>query len=467
MQRSGLGDQKLSDSDTPIDIEDIANLLEYREFKRLRSIFKEHEVADIAEVLSEVELEASIALFRLIPRAERSNMFAHLNVDRQKDLLEELPDVIVSALLNEMDPDDRTSLFESLGEDTRDLALLKMSPEERKVAWQLLGYPEGSVGRIMTPDFLTLNVNMSVSHALKFIHWSTALPVEFLSHLFITADDASLIGEVSLATLVVCDPPHTPVASIMKKNHVKLSPYDDAERAVELFRRYDHHYIPVVDEGRRVIGMVTSDDVFGLAEEEATEDIQQFGGHGALEDSYFNTPLFTMLRKRAGALAVLFVSGFLTSEALRSYNDALSQWGFLSFFIPLIMASGGNSGTQAASLIIRGLAINEFRPADSFKILRREIVIGVILGLFLASLWWARAYLMDLSPQITVVVGSTIIGVVIFGVVAGAMLPFLFRLVRLDPAVVSSPFISTLVDVMAILIFLNIAILVFKYFGTS
>ena len=161
------------------------------------------------------------------------------------------------------------------------------------------------------------------------------------------------------------------------------------------------------------------------------------------------------------------MSGFLTSEALRSYNSALTQWSFLSFFIPLIIASGGNSGTQAASLIIRGLAINEFKNKDSLNILRKEILIGVILGLFLAALWCVRAYFMELSPQVTFVVGSSIVGVVIFGVVSGAMLPFLFRMLRLDPAVVSSPFISTLVDVMGILIFLNIAILIFKYFGIS
>ena len=275
----------------------LSSLLEYRDFKKLRTLLKEHEVADVAEILSELAVVESIALFRLVPRNRRSNLFAHLSVERQNLLIEELPDVIVAALLNEMDPDDRTSLLESLGEEIRDVILLKMSPEERKVAWQLLSYPEGSVGRVMTPDFLTLNVNMNVSQALKFIHWSTALPVEFLNHLFITADDGSLIGEVSLATLVVCDPPNLPIIDVMKKNYINLSPYDEAERAVELFRKYDHHYIPVVDDSKRMIGIVTSDDVFDLAEEEATEDIQQFGGHGALEHAYFQTPLFTMLKK--------------------------------------------------------------------------------------------------------------------------------------------------------------------------
>jgi magnesium transporter len=318
----------------------------------------------------------------------------------------------------------------------------------------------------MTSDFLTLSQGMDVSSALKMIHWSRALPEEFLHYLFVTGDDGVLIGEASLASLVSCDPSSTLIRDMMKKSHVSLSPFDPQQRAVELFRKYDHLYIPVVDQQRKIVGIVTADDVFEVAEEEATEDIQQFGGHGALEDGYFQTPLFTMFRKRAGALAVLFVSGFLTSEALRVYHDTLSQWGFLTFFIPLIIASGGNSGTQAASLIIRGLAINEFTARDSKRILFKEILVGILLGLILAFLWCIRAYFMELSGPVTLTVSLSIIAIVLFGVIAGSMLPFFFRAVKLDPAVVSSPFISTLVDVTGILIFLNLAILIFNYFGT-
>jgi magnesium transporter len=445
----------------------LRSLLSFRDFKAIRSLLKEQELADIAEVLSELNVSECLGVLRLVPRQDRATVFSHIDHDRQKTLVSTLPDLIMIPLLNDMEPDDRTALLEDIEDELRDRILLKLSPEEREVASQLLSFPEDSVGRMMTPDFMTLKADMSVSQALKYIHWNTSLPAEFLHHLFVTEDSGMLLGEVSLGSLVICDPPNLLVSDVMGKNHVNLSPYDDAYRAVELFRKYDHLYIPVIDNERKMIGIVTSDDVFDLAEEEATEDIQQFGGHAALEDSYFATPVFTMFRKRAGALAVLFVGGFLTSEAMQAYNDILAHWSFLAFFVPLIIASGGNSGTQAASLIIRGLAINEFEGSDTLDIFKKELLIGVILGLFLTLLWCIRAYITDISLPVSIAVGISIIFTVIFGVVSGAMLPFLFRVLRLDPAVVSSPFISTLVDVTGILIFLNVAILVFRYFGVA
>ncbi len=443
----------------------VADLIESREFKKLRALLKEMDDADVAELLSQLDIAECVASLRFVARDRRPILFSEMEIERQQELIEELPDVMSSSLLNEMEPDDRTKLFESLPQDICDVLLQKLDPEERAIANQLLSYPEDSVGRLMTPDFLALNERMDVLSALKSIHWSRALPEDFLHYLFVTDEDGKLKGEASLASLVVCDPPSTLIREMMKRSHVSLSPYDPRQRAVELFRKYDHHYIPVVDQDNKIIGIVTADDVFEVAEEEATEDIQQFGGHGALEDSYFQTPLLTMLKKRAGALAILFVSGFLTSEALRIYHDTLAQWTFLTFFIPLIIASGGNSGTQAASLIIRGLAINEFSLRDSGKILCKEIVIGIILGLILASLWCIRAYVMNMSVPQTLIVGISIVCIVLFGVIAGSMLPFFFSAIRLDPAVVSSPFISTLVDVTGILIFINVAIWIFRCFG--
>jgi magnesium transporter len=444
----------------------VEDLLENHSFKELRGLLKEKEVADLADIFSNLDIAECIAALRLISRERRPSLFSDLEFDRQQELIEELPDVMSSSLLNEMEPDNRTKLLESLPQDICDVLLLKLSPQEREIASQLLSYPEDSVGRLMTSDFLTLNENMDVSSALKQIQWSRALPEEFLHYLFVTGADGKLIGEASLASLVVCDPPSALIRDMMKKTHVSLSPFDPQQRAVELFRKYDHLYIPVIDQNKKIIGIVTADDVFEVAEEEATEDIHQFGGHGALEEGYFQTPMFTMFRKRAGALAVLFVSGFLTSEALRVYHDTLSQWGFLTFFIPLIIASGGNSGTQAASLIIRGIAINEFSLKDSWRVLLKEIPVGILLGLILAALWCVRAYFMNLSGPVTLTVSLSIILIVLFGVIAGSMLPFFFRAVRLDPAVVSSPFISTLVDVTGILIFLNLAIVIFNYFGS-
>ena len=250
-----------------LDLDELRKSLNYRDYKTLRQLFKESEIADVAEALSELDMAESIALFRLVPRHNRSKLFSYLSLERQEELLEELPDVIVASLMNEMEPDDRTKLLEDIPLRLRNKILLKLRPEEREVAWQLLSYPENSVGRLMTPDFLALSPEMLVSEALEYIHWSTALPVEDLNYLFVTADDGKLLGEVTLASLVVCDPPSLSVADCMKKSYVSLAPDDEETLAVETFRKYDRHFIPVLDKDSKLIGIVTADDVFDVAED--------------------------------------------------------------------------------------------------------------------------------------------------------------------------------------------------------
>ena len=211
----------------------------------------------------------------------------------------------------------------------------------------------------------------------------------------------------------------------MRKTNIVLEPEQEQNDAVEIFRKYEYTIIPVVNQQRKLIGIVTADDVFDVAEEEATEDIQQFGGHAALEDSYFATPILTMLRKRAGWLAFLFISGFISGEAIRSYEDTLAQWGFLMFFLPIITSAGGNSGTQAASLVIRSLAIKELALKDASKVLLRELVMGVSLGTILATIGYFLALSWGLGTQVGVIVAASLVTVVIFGVISGSMLPFI------------------------------------------
>lgn len=449
----------------PLTTQCILSALDYRDFKFLRACFKDNELADIAEIFSELEISACISLFRLVPRSRRPDLFSYLEFERQEELLEEFPDVLIASLLNEMEPDNRTKLLEELSVEIRNKILLQLDPEERQVAWKLLSYPEDSVGRLMTPDFLALKHDMTVSQALDKIHWNTALPVDYLNYLFVTDHEGVLIGEVSLASLVVCDPRSMQINEIMKKNYVALDPLQEAEEAVEFFRKYDTNFIPVVDEKKKLLGIVTSDDVFDVAEEEATEDIQQFGGHSALEDSYFQTPFFTMVKKRAGWLAFLFVGGFISGEALRGYEDMIAKWSFLVLFLTTINSTGGNSGTQTASLIIRGLAINEISLKDAPRVFRRESLIGITLGFILAFIGGLRALSWNLGLAEAAVIATVVVLVVLIGVVAGSMLPFLFRAVKLDPAVVSSPFISTIMDLTSVILLFNIAKLIMGYFS--
>lgn len=442
-------------------------LYDHENTKMLREVFSNTEEADIAEAFDSLSLEMSVALFRLVKREKRSEVFSLLSFDRQVELLEKLPDEVVSSFLNQMEPDDRTKLLEDLPVTVRNQVLLRLNPEERRIAWRLLSYPEDSVGRLMTPEFMSVQSHMTVGQALDKIRWNDGIPVRYLHYIFILDEHNRLIGEVELGELVTCDPPSTNIQDVATPSTVFLKPESEASDAVEAFRKYDHNYIPVINEQKEIIGVVTADDVFDVAEEEATEDIHQFGGSAALEDSYFLTPFKTMIVKRAGSLAILFLGMLITGAALKHYDKTLNKFTYLVFFLPIVLSSGGNAGTQAASLILRGLAINEMEPRDWWRVLSREVFIGLTLGLMLAIMGYIRAFSWGYDPYIGVIVALTLVAVVTWGAISGSMLPLLFKTTKLDPAVISSPFISTLIDLTGVLVFINIAIWVIDFLGKS
>lgn len=435
----------------------LKSTLDIKDFLSIKDLFKHSEGVDIAQALSELSIMDCIVLFRIVSKTRKSDVFSHLSFERQIQLIENLPEVLVTILLNEMEPDDRTHLLEPLPEELKNKLLLRLSPEQRNVAWRLLSYPEDSVGRLMTPDFMILKDFMTANQSLDYIRWSSELPSEYLNYLFIVDENRRLCGEITLADLVKSDPPTAIVSDIMSYNYIFLEPHVSQEAALEMFKRYDRLVVPVVDEERRVIGIVTADDMFDVAEEEATEDIQQFGGQGALENSYFQTPLGVMIRKRAGWLCLLFLGMLFSGSILRHYEDAVEQLAYLIIFLPMVISAGGNSGTQSASLIIRGIALSEMDERHWRNVFRREVLIGVVLGILLGTLGFFRAFFWNYSLIICFVVFVTLLSVVMFGALSGALLPFVFRKLKLDPAVVSSPFITTIVDLSGIVIFINVA----------
>ena len=436
----------------------LAEALEKKDFRAIKAIFKTLEIADVGDLINDAPLEETPTLFRLVSKTRRASVFSYLIFDVQELMLEELPDGVLTPLVNEMEADDRTRLLEELPFEIRNKILLRLSPEERKIAWQLLSYPEESVGRLMTPDLIEFSPDMKVSDALDLMRWShTNIPEEQLNFLFVTDADGRYVGEVSLARLVTSDPPTKKVSEIMRQKHVTLNPNDDQSQAVDVFRQYDRSYFPVTDDNGILIGIVTADDVFDVAEDEATEDIQQFGGQATLEDSYFETPITTLFKKRAGWLAILFLGGTITSACLKHYEDYTLTMAWLVFFLPLVVSAGGNTGSQSASLVIRGLAVREMEPSDWLRVMWREIVVGLGLGLVLAGLGFARAYVWDLGNAVSIVVGLTVMFIVCFGAVAGAMLPFLFKKAKLDPAVISSPLLAQLIDIVGVVLFYNVA----------
>lgn len=444
-----------------IDNDEIKDALNLRNYKNLRIAFRRAEAADISGAFANIEFPDSVIMFRLIPSSKKATVFANLPLERQNELIEKLPDPLLSTLLNDMEPDDRTQLLENLPFEISNKLLLKLEPDERQVAWKLLSFPEGSVGRITNPDFVSLRGDLKVTEALDFLRWNVKDVEDSIEYLFITDINQVYLGEVKLSTMVLADPPTKKLSEIMTSSYLTLSAFDPTGKAVDFLRKYDRTYYPVLGEKNVLIGVVTADDVFDEAEDDATEEIQQFGGQSTLEASYFQTPFFTLLKKRAGWLVFIFLGEFFTGTVLRNFDAAISQWRFLVYFVPLIVSSGGNSGSQAASLVIRGLAVKEMELKDWRRILTRELLMGLSLGTILGALGYFRALSWGNTPATGLVVLLSLIGCVVFGAVAGSMLPMIIKSAKFDPAVSSSPLIASVVDVCGIWIFFQIATKIF------
>lgn len=443
----------------------LADLVEGRRFEALKRRLAEYGPPDIAEAIDRLSSEQEAVAFRLLPKDTAWQVFEYLSFDAQEHLLRTLSDADAAAILEEMSPDDRTALLEELpGKVTRNLLNL-LSPAERRRAVQLLGYPEDSIGRLMTPDYVRIKPQWTVAEALAHVR-EFGSDSETLNVLYVTAPDGRLIDDLRIRQLLTVDP-ETHIRDLMDDQFVALNVLDDEESAVAAFRKHDRSVLPVVDTSGVLVGIVTVDDVLDLVEREATEDIQKFGAVQALEEPYLDVPIWTMVRKRATWLVILLFGGMLTAEAMSFYEDELASAVVLAIFLPLIIASGGNSGAQAATLITRALALGEVRLGDWWLVMRREVLSGLLLGLVLGSLGFLRIALWALAfgaygeywLLVALTVGVALVGVVVWGSLSGSLLPLLLKRFGADPATSSAPFIATLVDVTGIIIFFSIAML--------
>ena len=443
--------------------EQLGELIEARRLGAVKAAMREHNAPDLAEAIDRLPDQPEALAFRLLPKETAWQVFEYLSFEAQEHLLHTLSDADAAALLEEMAADDRTALFEELpGKVTRRLLNL-LSPAERRIAMQLLGYPEDSIGRLMTPDYVRVKPGWTVAQSLEHIR-VFGRDSETLNVLYVTDVSGVLIDEIRIRQLLTVDP-KTTIAELMDHEFVALNVLDDESEAVEAFRRHDRTALPVVDGAGVLVGIVTVDDVLDVQEREATEDIQMLGAVQALEDPYLQVPIWTMVRKRAIWLVILLFGGMLTAEAMAYYEDELSQAVVLAIFLPLIIASGGNSGSQAATLITRALALGEVRLRDWWRVMRRELVSGLLLGAILGTLGFVRIALWAMAfdaygPHwllVAVTVGVSLAGVVVWGSLSGSLLPLLLKRLGADPATSSAPFIATLVDVTGIIIFFSIA----------
>jgi magnesium transporter len=442
---------------------ELAQCIAERRFDRLKQRLRSGEIPDVAEAIDRLPAEQEAVAFRLLDRDRAFEVFEHLSFDAQEHLLHTLSDADAAAVLEEMSADDRTALLEELPGKVTVRLINLLSAEERATALQLLGYPEDSIGRLMTPDYVRVKPAWTVAEALAHVR-VFGEDSETLNVLYVTGPGGVLIDDLRIRQLLTVDP-ETRVESLMDRAFVALNVLDDQETAVASFRRHDRSALPVVDGAGVLVGIVTVDDVLDVQEREATEDIQMLGGVQALDDPYLQVPVWTMVRKRGVWLVILLFGGMLTAEAMAFYEDELASAVVLAIFLPLIIASGGNSGAQAATLITRALALGEVRLGDWWRVMRRELASGFLLGTILGTLGAARIAVWAVAfgaygehwPKVMLTVGVSLVGVVVWGSLSGSLLPLLLKRLGADPATSSAPFIATLVDVTGIIIFFTIA----------
>ncbi len=450
-------------------IPEIRSLIEARNFAGLREIFRDWPRADVAEVILDLPADDRVIIFRVLPAALAADVFEYLDVEAQQELLRCMAHEQVAAILNEMSPDDRTALLEEMPSATTRQLIRLLTPEERRIAQALLGYPEGSVGRLMTPDFVSVREHWTVKEVLDYVR-EHGRDSETLNFIYVVDDQGKLVDDLRIRNFLL-RPLETRIDEIMDRSYVHLTVNQTQEEALQIFRKYDRAALPVVDSNGALVGIVTQDDMLDVAEEEATEDIQKLGGMEALDEPYTTIPFARMVKKRATWLIILFLGEMLTATAMQGYNSEIEKAAILAMFLPLIISSGGNSGSQATTLVIRAMALGELRLPDWFRVVRKELLSGISLGLILGTIGffritlWQYLHIFDYGKYhwlVAVTVGVALIGVVLWGTISGAMLPFLLRRCGLDPAASSAPFVATLVDVTGLVIYFNVALFILR-----
>ncbi|MFN2373376.1 MAG: magnesium transporter [Cyclonatronaceae bacterium] len=446
---------------------EIQELIEDQNWTGLRESVEDWRIPEIADLLVDLEKTNRILFFRALPKTQMSEVFSHLEPEYQNYLLIELTDEEIQHLLANLAPDDRTTLLSEIPGQITQRLLNLLNPQDLREATKLLGYPEESVGRLMTPDYVAVRAGWTIRESLAHIRKIGKMS-ETINVIYVTDTSWKLLDALDLKLFILTDPDRT-VQDIMDNDFISISAFEDREETVQIMQKYDKLVLPVVDSEGVLIGIVTIDDVLDVAEEEATEDFQKMGGVSALDTPYMAASVWTMFKKRSGWLAVLFLGQMLTTTAMESFEAQLESIIVLALFIPLIISSGGNSGSQATSLIIRAMAVADVNLKDWWIVMRKEAIAGLMLGFFLAFigifrvLSWQWFGFYDYGSEyvlIALTVSVALVGVVSWGSLVGSMLPFVLRGIGFDPATSSAPFVATFVDVTGLLIYFGAAAII-------
>jgi magnesium transporter len=435
--------------------EQLQVLLEEKNFQGAKALLVPVQFADIAEAIEGLPEATQAIAFRLLSKEEAIEVFEYLDPSVQQTLLEDFKRQDVQEIVDHMSPDDRARLFDELPAKIVRRLLQQLSPAERDATALLLGYAPNTAGRIMTPEYLSIKENLTVTQALAQIR-SLANLRETIYYMYVTDDARRLTGILSLRDLIVAQPEQI-IGNIMTRDVVYVNTNTDQEEVARTIQHYDFVAIPVVDTEQRLVGIVTVDDVLDILEQETTEDIYALGGLESGGDNYFQTNLFTVARKRVVWLLVLLVTNSATAAVISNQEEILEQVVALAFFIPLLIDTGGNVGAQSSTVVIRGLNTEDVRPQEAWTVVRREAIAGVLLGAMLGAVVIIWAFFFQGNWGVATTVGISLFFICVLASVSGSALPFLFRALGLDPALMSAPFITTAVDVLGVLIYLNLA----------
>ena len=435
---------------------------------RMPEFLNELNISDVELIITE-NRDRATEIIAMLSVHRAASTFKILELGIQKDIINELAPQKLAALLNELPADDRTAFLEELPpKGVRELIKL-LNPEERKITLSLLGYPEDSVGRLMTPDYIAVQEDWTIAEVLEHIR-EVGQESETIDVIYVINDQGELIDDVRIKEFLL-SPPDRLVSELTDGRYIELNVYDDQEKANQVFKMNNRVALPVVDNNNILIGIVTIDDVLWVANEEFSEDMQKMGGTEALEEPYLEISLFKLFKKRVGWLIVLFLGEMLTATAMASFEHALESALVLSIFVPLIISSGGNTGSQASSLIIQALIVGDVTLKDWWHVMKRELLSGLLLGITLGIIGFSRVIVWaQIFPEVYgihyvavgAVVGFSLVGVALFGTITGSMLPLFLKRLGADPAVSSAPFVATLVDVTGVIIYFNFAYLFLK-----
>jgi magnesium transporter len=448
-------------------VEQIELLLQEGDNGQLKEYLNNLNISDVEELIDELPEYGPLFIETLsINRAV--NVFRILDFPTQERIIKKLSGKKVSEIINELPPDDRTAFFSELHGDAVKTLILHLSPDDRKEALSLLGYQEDSVGRLMTPDYIAVKKSWDVTRVLSHIR-RYGKNSETIDVIYVIDENGTLLDDIRIREILLVKP-ETKVSELMDGRLIALSANDPQEDAINVFRMNNRTALPVTDTDNILLGIVTVDDILWIANEEYTEDIQKIGGTEALDEPYLDINIFRLVKKRVSWLVILFLGEMLTATAMGFFEHAIEKAVVLALFIPLIISSGGNSGSQASTLIIQAMALGEVTIADWWRVMRREITSGLMLGITLGIIGFLRIAAFSLFSTVYgphwVLVGLTIgfslIGVVLWGSLAGSMLPLVLKKLGADPATSSAPFVATLVDVTGLIIYFTVAVLFMK-----